>query len=187
MIRLIGNVIIIMILLLVSCKNQGTSKSSNQQDAVSESLASDFLKLQDSIRLTNSSKPDIELTRAIWIYDVMADTIVQIKEVNRDILTSVKLIDLINTEYNNQVHIDFSRIAGDTIFIEINNPDYLTQQMGSSGAEAFMISTTFTLTELPRIEYVNFDFQEGDHASPGTYSRKQYWDWLEENKKLNKK
>ncbi|MFH0761096.1 MAG: hypothetical protein V2A67_06300 [Bacteroidota bacterium] len=187
MIRLKSIGIIILVLLFVSCKNKGTSKSSNQQDTVSESVSSDSLQFQDSIRLINSSKPDIELTRAIWVYDVMADTIVQIKEVNRDTLTSEKLIDLINTEYNDQVHIDFSRIAGDTIFIVIKNPDYMTQQMGSSGADAFMISTTFTLTELPGIEYVNFDFQEGDHAAPGTYSRKQYWDWLLENKKLNKK
>lgn len=187
MIRLKEIGIIILILLFVSCKNQGSSKNGNKQNSVSESAISDSLQFRDSVGSINGSIPDINQSRAIWVYDVMVDTIVQIRKVNKDTLTYEKLIDLINSDYNNRVGIDFSRIADDTIFVVIKNPDYLTQQMGSSGADAFMITTTFILTELPGIEHVNLDFQEGDHASPGTYSRKYYRDWLEANRKLNKK
>jgi hypothetical protein len=52
----------------------------------------------------------------------------------------------------------------------------ITQQMGTSGADDYMTTTTFTLTELKGIKYVNFDFEEGDHAVPGTYSRQYYID-----------
>ncbi len=48
--------------------------------------------------------------------------------------------------------------------------------MGTTGADDYMSTTTFTLTELRGIKYVNFAFEEGDHAVPGTYSRKYYID-----------
>jgi len=178
--------IIILALLLVACNNQGPSKKKNQQDVGNKSITSDPLQLQDSTKSINESLPDIKQNLAIWVYDVMADTIVQRKTVKKDTLTYKKLINLINTDYNNLVHIDFLRISDDTIFVTIKNPDYLTHQMGSSGANEFMISTTFTLTELSGISWVSFDFKEGDHATPGTYSRKYFWDWITEYKKLKK-
>ena len=49
-------------------------------------------------------------------------------------------------------------------------------QRGTTGADDYMSTTTFTLTELKNIKYVNYDFEEGDHAMPGTYSRQYYID-----------
>jgi hypothetical protein len=37
-----------------------------------------------------------------------------------------------------------------------------------------MASTTYNLTELKGIKYVNYNMQAGDHVSPGTYSRKSF-------------
>jgi hypothetical protein len=37
-----------------------------------------------------------------------------------------------------------------------------------------MASTTYSLTELKGIKYVNYTMQAGDHVSPGTYSRKSF-------------
>ena len=178
--------IIILLLTLVTCKNQGPSNKSNQQDSVHELLKSDSLQVKDSISQKTVAVPGIGNNSPIWVYDAMADSIAKIKEVNKDTLTYENLINVINTSYKNIPLIEFSRIANDTIFISIKNPEYLTQQMGSTGAFVFMIITTFTLTELQGITYVSFDFQEGDHASPGTYSRKYYWDWFKENRKINK-
>jgi hypothetical protein len=58
--------------------------------------------------------------------------------------------------------------------VEVINAGYLTQRMGSSGAQAYIASVTFTLTENPQIKKVNFIFEEGDHAMPGTYSRQDF-------------
>jgi len=37
-----------------------------------------------------------------------------------------------------------------------------------------MATATYTLTEAKGINYVDFDFEEGDHAVPGTYSRESF-------------
>ena len=65
-------------------------------------------------------------------------------------------------------------IKNDAASVEVINADYLTEKMGSSGAQAYLASVTFTLTEDPKIKKVNFFFEEGDHAMPGTYTRKDF-------------
>jgi hypothetical protein len=58
--------------------------------------------------------------------------------------------------------------------ISKSNDPYLTQDRGSSGAQDYLAEVTFTLTENPGIKSVNFIFQAGDHAMPGTYSRENF-------------
>ncbi|MDX1905611.1 MAG: hypothetical protein SF053_01155 [Bacteroidia bacterium] len=70
-----------------------------------------------------------------------------------------------------RVPITFIRQRGDTIFVKIPDSQYLTQSMGSYGAWQCLAEVTYTLTELPGIRYVSFDFPEGDHARPGVYQR----------------
>ena len=62
------------------------------------------------------------------------------------------------------------------IDIEVINDEYLTQRMGSTGADIFLAVATFMLTEFGTITEVNFIFQEGDHAEPGIYSRQSFMD-----------
>lgn len=62
--------------------------------------------------------------------------------------------------------------------VEVINSQYLTQQMGSTGANAFLAAATFTLTENEKVDAVRFVFKEGDHAIPGVYQREmfqRYW------------
>lgn len=62
--------------------------------------------------------------------------------------------------------------------VEVINSQYLTQQMGSTGANAFLAAATFTLTENENVDAVKFVFKEGDHAIPGVYQREMfqsYW------------
>jgi hypothetical protein len=61
-----------------------------------------------------------------------------------------------------------------TAHIEIANDQYLTQRMGSSGAQDYLAEVTFTLTEDPDIKAVNFIFEAGEHAMPGIYSRESF-------------
>ena len=65
-------------------------------------------------------------------------------------------------------------IKGQVINIEVINDEYLTQRMGSAGAAEFLATATFTLTEYDNIKFVNFIFEEGDHAVPGLYSREDF-------------
>lgn len=123
---------------------------------------------------------------SIWIYDCMVDTIKQVRHIKTDSLKYDNLINILNDKYSQKVKLDFERISEDTIYVKIKNSEYLTQSMGTTGADEYMIEATFTLTELSKIQFVNYDFETGDHASPGTYSRKYYLDWIKENKEMNK-
>jgi len=60
------------------------------------------------------------------------------------------------------------------VTVEVINARYLTQRMGTTGADAFMAAATFTLTEHENIDAVRFVFPEGDHAMPGVYSRETF-------------
>lgn len=115
---------------------------------------------------------------AIWGYDYNQQTeefeLKQLRSVDRDTLSGETLEKIINKSWPG-VQIKFIRTSNDTAFISIPDSKVLTQQMGSAGAESFMISTTFSLTELKGINYVSYDFEEGDHSRPGVYNRNS-WD-----------
>ena len=66
-------------------------------------------------------------------------------------------------------------IEGEVISVEVINDEYLTQRMGSTGAAEFLTTATFTLTEYDNIKFINFIFEEGDHAVPGLYSREDFF------------
>ena len=72
------------------------------------------------------------------------------------------------------VQLEIVKTSGDTLFIKIPQSTYLTQQMGSSGSITYLAEAVYNLTEIPGIHYVNFDFEEGDHAQPGTFNRDSF-------------
>jgi hypothetical protein len=61
-----------------------------------------------------------------------------------------------------------------TVRVLVENSWYLTQRMGSSGAQDFLATATYTMTECPVITAVDFVFAEGDHAAPGIYTRMSF-------------
>jgi len=84
--------------------------------------------------------------------------------------TPVELIEILNRRKSlSKIElIDFSK---DTIRIRILNDEYITEQMGSSGAYCYLGETVFTLTENNLIGFVRIEMNYGSHASPGIYSR----------------
>jgi hypothetical protein len=95
------------------------------------------------------------------------------KELGIDTMSVMHIIQLINSNYDS-IHLEYIKISHDTIYVHIPNSEMLTERIGSTGAEMFMASTTYSLTELKGIKYVNFDFIEGDHAAPGVYDRSYF-------------
>jgi hypothetical protein len=69
------------------------------------------------------------------------------------------------------------KLAQRTAFIEVANDQYLTQSMGSSGAQAWLAGVTYTLTEHPNIRAVDFSFTPGEHAMFGVYTRDSFGDY----------
>lgn len=107
----------------------------------------------------------------LWNYDAEADSMVRL-QIPQDVSIGMVLNEM-NQRYPN-LQIDSIKVSADTVFIRIDDASYLSQ-MGSTGNYAFLAEVVFSLTEVPSIKYVNFDFPIMDHATPGIYDR-EYFD-----------
>lgn len=90
-----------------------------------------------------------------------------------DSLSPQAVIEFINSS-NPNIALTFNKISGDTLFVTIPDAVYLTQQMGSTGPTIYFASAVYNLTEIPGIRVANFDFEEGDHAQPGAFTRESF-------------
>lgn len=151
---------IIGIIFLISCNNDAPSDKENTEDTILTGDAALF-------------PPE----RLPWVSDF--DTIrnefylKQQRKINPDSLTAENLINDLNAAWEN-VKLVLLKTSNDTLYVSIPDSEFLGQQMGSAGAQAYMASTTYNLTELKNIKYVNYTMEAGDHASPGTYSRESF-------------
>lgn len=92
-----------------------------------------------------------------------------------DSLTVASILRYLNGAYPN-VQLVFVKSSNDTVYLDIPNATYLTQQMGSTGPTLYFSEVVYNLTELTSIKHVHFDFEEGDHASPATLNRDSFND-----------
>ncbi len=90
-----------------------------------------------------------------------------------DTVSAQSLVDAVNFQWPD-VQMTYQKTSGDTLFVSIPQSAYLTQQMGSTGAVGYLGLSTYVLTDIKGIRFVKFDFAEGDHAAPGTYSRESF-------------
>ena len=160
----------ILILFILVSLNACNLNDSPKSDSNKEDIATDSALSEDALN-------------PVWTFDSMTDSIYKSRELEKSDLSVDKLVNIINANYIDKVKLDFVKRNDDTIFVKIDNSEYLTQRMGTAGATEYMITTTFTLTEINGVDYVKFDFDYGDHASPGTYSRQYFLDWIESNRK----
>mgnify|MGYP003492666184 FL=1 len=79
----------------------------------------------------------------------------------------------LNSRYPN-IQLQVLRQSGDTLYVQIPEATYLTQQMGSTGPEMYFGEAVYNLTEIPGIRFINFALAEGDHAGPDTYNRDSF-------------
>ncbi len=160
-------VYILFLLLLFACTTNEDEKTDNATNHPTPGDSSD-----------RSSVSGYTKSDAIWVYrfDSTLNDFkpVKLRAVLPDTLTAGMICSILNASWP-EVQAKIIRMSKDTIYISIPESNYLTQQMGSSGAQAYMVAATFSFTELKGIKYVTFDFEEGDHAIPGVYNRTS-WD-----------
>lgn len=153
-----------LLIFAVSCNSPTNTNISTKKSLDSSQTNDSFLIISDTIK-------------CIWLYDYATEIPVRHTKVNPDTLTPKKLLDIINNYCGqNKIILDLVKVSNDTIYVTIINSTYLTQSIGTTGADDYISTTVYTLTELKSIKYVNFDFEEGDHAQPGTYGRQYYID-----------
>ena len=162
----ICNMLVSLLALSLSC-NDRTVKRANE------------VGLDDSIIVEEDwvEVEEVPPLEPFWVYeydeDVQDFRLRQLRENHKGSTSSMDIEAMINNNWPN-VQVEVYDRKKDTVFVAISSSAYLTQQMGTAGADAFMISTTFNFTELHQVNYVFFDFEEGDHAVPGLYSRSSW-------------
>ena len=90
-----------------------------------------------------------------------------------DTLSIETIRAFLNSRYPN-IQLQVLRQSGDTLYVQIPEATYLTQQMGSTGPEMYFGEAVYNLTEIPGIRFINFALAEGDHAGPDTYNRDSF-------------
>jgi len=119
----------------------------------------------------------VDPSAPLWSYDY--DTTIndfrltRLRTVDNDTLNVATIFSILNTTWPN-IKLAHQKTSNDTVFIYIPSSEYLTQQMGSTGPVQFFVTATYSLTELEGIHYVSYQFQPGDHAEPGVYSRESF-------------
>lgn len=120
-----------------------------------------------------------ELGPCVWVVGQFE------KPVPHEIVKNGKANDLINklnTIFNSTDSPEAAllKIENETAYIKIKDEEKLTQEMGTSGAASYINSIVYTLFSIKSINCIDIDFEEGDHAFPGTYCPEQ--DYKDANK-----
>lgn len=136
----------------------------------------------DSSKLVDSSYTEIwdsgyEIVHAnpLYIWEVNAEkkTLRKNPSLASMNINADSVINGLNREYD-QVKLEKISISNGTITLRINDSDYFTNQMGSSGASQYLAQAVINLTSIPGIKFVRLEFKQGSHASPGTWSRRDF-------------
>jgi hypothetical protein len=116
-----------------------------------------------------------EITGAVYVYNDTKGVPEKVAGIKTENATPEELVEAINKYTGKgQVTLEYVKTSNDTVYVRIPDSAYLTQQMGTLGSHAYMATATYTLTQAKGINYVNFNFEEGDHAAPGAYKREDF-------------
>lgn len=155
------------LVLFFSCGNRGS-----QPAADADSIADNKAAVTDTATGSASSPAD---ESQYWIWQ--ADANKKTKNKNPQIDSSYYNVDTLLAGLNGKyprIKLEKSRIGHDTLYAAIRDADYLTEQMGSTGAEQYIADAVLNLTAVPEIRFVRIDFEEGSHASPDVWSRDSF-------------
>lgn len=136
----------------------------------------------DTVTETETVIDSVDLARSVtnipslWKIEQQTNNMEKLRKPDNDsvsTMTPQSLIQALNTTYPD-IQLVLKRISHDTIYIGIPESKRLTEQLGSTGAYNYMATAVYNLTELKKVKFVTFQFKEGDHAEPGTYSRDDF-------------
>ena len=152
------------ILLLASCQNERSpSQQSEPVDTEAESPPS-----------VAESEKTLDVPWIAVFND--STTLLEMKKnpaARPENLTGQDIIDALNLKYP-QIRIDSFSVEGNKAIVSIQNSTYLTQEMGTAGARAYLAEATYSLTEIDDIKAVDFRLKAGDHAMPGILTRRSF-------------
>jgi len=145
----------IAVALIVSCNQSKTDQEVEQAD-------SPVVNVQE-----NTTTIRIEAMLP-WTVDANEGTKTRNKETEGKELAADSIISAINQNYPN-VLLEKIKQSSDTIYLEVKESTFLTQQMGSSGPAQWLAEVVINLTSVRGIKFVDIQLEQGDHAGPGTW------------------
>lgn len=120
----------------------------------------------------------------LWEYDRMNDTLIR-EDIIIDTLYPQLFIDMVNKSTDPNKTIYSYTSSNDTLNINIVQFKYKKLYDRIEPLE-YLITTTFTLTELPDIKYINFEFDERLEIYDRVLNREKALGLIEEIKQLKK-
>lgn len=153
---------------VLSCNSNNDKKIEIKKEVIPDTVASTHTSKDSTRTIINHS--------IIWsVTDEGSgkEKLSRPEDVKLDTFSSSHLIQLIN-ENSSGIHLDLVKISHDTIYVKIPDSKKLTTEIGDTGAENYLASTIYTLTESQNIKFVNIAMKPGDHAVPGVYSREDF-------------
>jgi len=162
-------IILLFLLTLCACNNNANNKAVNDSTNILELPA-------------DSSEADIiELGKEdfyVWQVDNDKKTIAKNPRITEQYLNADTLIIGLNKMFST-IKLEKIKQSNDTLYTQIKDATFLTEQMGSSGSELYIAQAVLNLTSIKGINYVKIDFEEGSHASPDTWSKESFKDYKE--------
>lgn len=153
--------------LLAACNN--SSVGVNKEDSANASTPGEVGELQGTGINLLKGKNDFY----VWEIDMDKKTLRKNPLLSSPALGVDTLIMGLNERYP-KILLEKQRISNDTLYTEIKDADFLTDQMGSYGAEQYIANAVLNLTAAPGIRYVRINFVEGSHAGPDVWSKESF-------------
>lgn len=147
------------LILLAACHQDNKQTSSTQQDTAE--VQKSLVKPAQIAETPWSAKLDTATQK----FKMTPSALVQTEDLDPE-----NVCKALNTKYP-EIIAQYVKQSTDTLFVKIPDATYLTQSAGNTGAEIYMAEATYSFTQIPGVNFVNFNFEEGDHAAPGTFKR----------------
>lgn len=155
--------------ILISCGNNANDKSIDDSTRIRQ-LPVD----SNDVDIVELSKEDLYT----WKVNSDEKTIRKNQKLGDDVLSVDTLIIGLN-EMNSNVQLEKIKQSNDTLYMQIKNANFLTEQMGSAGSEAYIAQAVLNLTSANGVKYVKIDFEPGSHAMPDVWSKENFKEYNE--------
>lgn len=149
------------ILLLANCRNEKPGEQQNIQAETPPPAASEAEKTLDVPWIA-------EFNDSTQLLEIKKNPVAHPENLNEQ-----DIIDALNLKFP-EIKLEALSHKGNIAIVQIKNATYLTEEMGSTGAQAYLAEATYSLTEIEGISAVDFRFTAGDHATPGILTRQSF-------------
>jgi hypothetical protein len=169
-------------ILFSCCQSQKDRDRAQALQKQNDSLRTliDSLRREFALRVHNSVASISDTRTGLWRLDTLSKTGRLVFTTEYPNASAYEIAVALNAAFRTDSAAQFkiTAIRDNTAFVKILDSGRLTQGLGSAGAQEYLAQVTFSLTSVPGIHSVEFDFEEGDHAAPGIFDRQHFVDML---------